>query len=158
VTKRDVILRAITNQWSWVHAADVLGETPGRMRQIRLCIEAHGLTLDVDRRGRQVRYERVSTDVIKKVYLLKREHPELSPPEFYNLVNEQHRLNLSFQSLRPLLQNFEDKMVRQMSESEPMAASVSAAPICIVTREPDIRHEGVRTQGEHSRRTGVDPR
>jgi hypothetical protein len=161
MTQREVILRAITNEWSWIQAAEVLGVTPDRMRDIRIGIETYGLTLDIDRRGGRVRYERVSTDAIRKMYQLRREHRGFSFSQFYNLVKAQHDLNLSLQCLRLLLQNCDHNIARQMCEAESVSEPVSTSLARIVARDPDIHDNavrtGVRTQGEPLRQREYKP-
>lgn len=161
MTQREVILRAITNECSWVQAAEVLGVSPGRMRDIRANLETNRLRLHVERRGLRIRYERVSTDAIRKIYQLRREHPRFSLCEFYNLVTEQHHLNVSLKCVRLLLQTFDHNVARPTSGAESVSTAASAPLPQVASCDRDIRDKaarpGVHVHGERSHRTNEDP-
>jgi hypothetical protein len=42
MTRREVILKAISGQLSWVAAADIIGVTPRQMRRLRRAIDTTG--------------------------------------------------------------------------------------------------------------------
>jgi len=73
MTRREVILKAISGQLSWVAAADIIGVTPRQMRRLRRAIEHNGMSAVMDQRGGRPRRKRIAAATIAMLCRLKRE-------------------------------------------------------------------------------------
>jgi hypothetical protein len=87
MTRREVIIKAISGQLGWVAAADIIGITPRQMRRLRRAIERSGMSAAMDQRGGRTRRKRIAT--IAMLCRLKREvYPDFSLRHFYEQVSE----------------------------------------------------------------------
>jgi len=98
VTLRDVIVKAIDGQISWIQASEILGITARHMRRLRDRYEKEGYHgLVDDRRGRP-RRSRIPLRTIQEISRLKREvYADFSTRHFYEHATEKHDLKLSYQ-------------------------------------------------------------
>src|SRR5229473_5066702 len=108
MTRREVIIKAIARQLSWVQAAEVLGITARHMRRIRRTIERYGMEALMDHRGGRPRRRRIKVGTVALLIRLKRDiYPDFSVQHFYEQVTEQHRVKVSYNWLRLMLQEAE---------------------------------------------------
>jgi transposase len=105
MTRREVIVKAIVGQLSWVQAAEVLAITPRQLRRIRREIEQHGMEAVMDHRGGRPRRKRIKVGTIALLCRLKRDlYPDFSVQHFYEQVTEKHAVKVSYNWLRLMLQ------------------------------------------------------
>jgi len=105
MTRREVIIKAIARQLSWVQAAEIVGVTPRQMRRIRWRVEHDGLDAVMDQRGGRPRRKRIKAGTIELLCRLKRDvYPDFSLQHFYEHVTEQHGVKVSYNWLRLMLQ------------------------------------------------------
>jgi transposase len=105
MTRREVILKAIARQITWVVAADIAGVSARQMRRIRRGIERHGMSAVMDQRGGRPRRKRISAGTIEMLVRLKRDiYPDFSLRHFYEQVTEKHSLKVSYNWMRLMLQ------------------------------------------------------
>src|SRR5690606_15620701 len=105
MTRREIIVKAVAGELTWLQAAQILGVSPRHMRRIREKYEQFGVDGLEDARGGRPRRRRVSTRTIEKVCQLKRDvYPDFSMKHFHEKVTEEHGLQLSYTLLRSVLQ------------------------------------------------------
>ena len=106
MTKRQVMMKAINGEVTWLQAADILGVTPRHMRRMRRAVELSGFGELRDREGtRAVRRKRIPVATIRELCRLKREvYPDFSIQHFYEQATEKHDLKLSYTWARVVLQ------------------------------------------------------
>ena len=106
MTKRQVMMKAINGEITWLAAADILGVTPRHMRRMRRAVEIQGFGELRDREGtRAVRRKRIPVATIQELCRLKREvYPDFSIQHFYERATEKHGLELSYTWARVVLQ------------------------------------------------------
>jgi hypothetical protein len=106
MTKRQVMMKAINGEITWLQAADILGVTARHMRRMRRAVEIGGFGELRDREGtRAVRRKRIPVATIRELCRLKREvYPDFSIQHFYEHATEKHGLALSYTWARVVLQ------------------------------------------------------
>ena len=105
MTRREVIIKAIAGQLSWVAAADSAGVSARQRRRLRYRIEQFGMSARRDQRGKRPRRKRISRGTIAMLIRLKRDiYPDCSLRHFYAQVTEKHQLKVSYNWLRLMLQ------------------------------------------------------
>jgi hypothetical protein len=106
MTKRQVMMKAINGEITWLAAADILGVTARHMRRMRRAVEIQGFGELRDREGtRGVRRKRIAVATIQELCRLKREvYPDFSIQHFYERATEKHALKLSYTWARVMLQ------------------------------------------------------
>ena len=67
VTRKEVIVRAIAKELTWIQAADICGITARQMRRMKLRYEAHGYDGLMDRRGGRTRRKRIAVKTLAKL-------------------------------------------------------------------------------------------
>lgn len=106
MTKREVVLKAVEKQITWLQAADILGYTPRHMRRLKRRYEEYGLGAFRDHRGGKPRRKRIPLETISEVCRLKREvYPDFSMAHFHEYVTEQHDLSISYTWMRLVLES-----------------------------------------------------
>lgn len=106
MTRREIVVKAIAGELSWVAAARILGVSDRHMRRMRERYEEWGVDGLRDGRAGQPRTRRVSADTIAEVCRLKRDvYPDFSMKHFHEKVTETHRLALSYTLMRSVLQD-----------------------------------------------------
>lgn len=105
MTRKEVILKAINKSINWIQAADILGITPRHMRRLKGRYEKYGYGGLRDYRvGRSCR-RRIPMETIREVCRLKKEvYPDFSVRHFYEYAVEKHRLKLSYNWARIVLE------------------------------------------------------
>jgi hypothetical protein len=105
VTVRDVIVKAIDGQISWIQASEILGITARHMRRLRVRYEKEGYHGLVDGRRGKPRRSRIPLRTIQEICRLKREvYADFSTRHFYEHATEKHDLKLSYQWTLHVLQ------------------------------------------------------
>jgi hypothetical protein len=106
MTKRQVMMKAISGEITWLQAADILGVTARHMRRMRRAVEIQGFGELRDREGtRAVRRKRIPVATIQELCRLKREvYSDFSIQHFYEQATEKHGLKLSYTWARVVLQ------------------------------------------------------
>ncbi len=106
VTRREIIVKAVAGQLTWIQASQILGVTPRHMRRMREKYEQYGVDALVDGRGGRTRRRRVSVETIAEVCRLKRDvYPDFSMKHFHEKATEVHGLALSYTLMRNVLQD-----------------------------------------------------
>jgi len=106
MTRREIVVKALAGELSWIAAAQILGVTDRHMRRIRARYEEYGVEGLMDHRGGRPRRARVSAQTIAEVCRLKREvYADFSMKHFHEKVTEEHGLRLSYTLLRSVLQD-----------------------------------------------------
>jgi transposase len=105
MTRREVVVKAMTGAISWVLAATLLSVSDRHMRRMRARFEQFGVDgLRDGRTGRRQR--RVSAATLREACRLKREvYPDFSMKHFHEVATEKHKLKLSYTLLRSVLQD-----------------------------------------------------
>ena len=105
MTVRDVIVKAIDGQISWIQASEILGITARHMRRLRARYERDGYKGLVDNRGGRPRRKRIALKTIEEICRLKRDaYADFSVRHFYEHATEKHGLQLSYQWTLQVLQ------------------------------------------------------
>lgn len=105
VTVRDVIVKAIDGQITWIQASEILGITARHMRRLRVRYEKEGYHGLVDGRRGKPRRSRIPLKTIQEICRLKREvYADFSTRHFYEHATEKHDLKLSYQWTLHVLQ------------------------------------------------------
>jgi hypothetical protein len=106
MTRREVMMKAVNGEVTWLQAADILGVSARHMRRIRGAVERGGLNELRDHRSDGgVRRKRIAVQTIRELCRLKREvYPDFSIQHFYERATEKHGLKLSYTWARLVLQ------------------------------------------------------
>src|SRR5271166_825232 len=105
MTRREVILKAIAGELSWVQAADRAGVSARHLRRLRYRIEQCGISAIMDQRGKRPRRKRISAGTIALLIRLQRDIcPDFSMRHFYAHVTEKPQLKVSYNWMRLMLQ------------------------------------------------------
>jgi transposase len=89
MTRREVIVKAIDGQITWMAAAQIIGVTDRQMRRIKRRCEEGGLAAVVDQRGGRPRRRRIAVERVREICRLKREkYPDFSVRHFYEHLVE----------------------------------------------------------------------
>lgn len=105
VTRREVVLKAINKEISWLQAADILGMTPRHMRRVRKLYETHGYNGLQDQRPGKPRRRRIPLETIEEICTLKRQrYPDFSIRHFYDFLTAKHGVTISYSFTRLVLQ------------------------------------------------------
>src|SRR5512144_2559741 len=105
MTRKEVIVRAIEGQLTWIAAADILGITPRHLRRVKERWERHGYGGLVDQRSGRPRRKRIPIATIRQLCRLRRErYADFSIQHFWEHATEKHGLELSYTWTRLVLQ------------------------------------------------------
>jgi transposase len=97
MTRKEVIVRAITKELSWIHAADICGITARHMRRLKRRYEQYGYDGLVDGRGGKPRRQRIPLATIEQLCQLRREkYADVSVQHFWEKATEVHGLAISY--------------------------------------------------------------
>jgi len=89
MTRREVIVKAIDGQITWIAAAQIIGVTDRQMRRIKRRCEYGGLAAVVDQRGGRPRRRRIALERVREICRLKREkYADFSVRHFYEHLVE----------------------------------------------------------------------
>ena len=106
MTKRQVMMKAINGEITWLQAADILDVTARHMRRMRRAMEIHGFGELRDGEGtRAMRRKRIPVETIQELCRLKREvYYDFSIQHFWEQATEKHGLGISYTWTRIVLQ------------------------------------------------------
>jgi transposase len=105
MTKREVILRAMSGKILWIQAAEILGISPRSMWRWKTRLEKHGYEGLYDRRKKRPSPKRVPVETVEKVLRLYREkYFDFSVKHFVDKVREEHDIGLSYTWIKTALQ------------------------------------------------------
>jgi transposase len=103
---RDVIVRAISGEYTWWQAAEILGMSLRSVRRWRLRMERHGYTGLVDMRRQVPSPRRTPVAEVQRIVGLYRDiYRGYNARHFYQTVKREHGVKLSYSLVRQLLQS-----------------------------------------------------
>ena len=84
MTRKEVIVKTIAGELTWIQAADILGITARHLRRLKQRWECRGYDGLVDYRGGKPRRTRIALATIEQVCTLKRQrYPDFSVQHFW---------------------------------------------------------------------------
>ena len=105
MTRKEVILKAINGQITWIQAADILGITPRHMRRLKCRYEQWGYGGLRDYRCGKPRRKRIALETIRELCRLKKDvYPDFSIKHFHEYAVERHHLEISYTWARIVLE------------------------------------------------------
>lgn len=105
MTRKEIILKAINKQITWIQAADILRITPRHMRRLKWRYEKYGYGGLRDYRAGRFYRRRIPLETIRELCRLKQEvYPDFSVQHFYEYAREKHKLSLSYNWARIVLE------------------------------------------------------
>ena len=105
MTRKEVIVKAIDGQLTWIQAAGILGMTARHLRRLKQAWERRGYDGLQDQRGRTTRRQRIPVTTIAALCRLRRErYADFSIQHFWEKATEQHGFQLSYTWTRLVLQ------------------------------------------------------
>jgi hypothetical protein len=97
MTRREVIMRAIAKEITWIQAAHICGITPRQMRRLKRTLEQRGFEAVVDHRGRIPRRRRIPVATLEQLCTLKRErYADFSVQHFWEKLRDTHGIAISY--------------------------------------------------------------
>lgn len=97
MTRREVIVKAIDGQITWIVAAQIIGVTDRQMRRLKRRYERDGVDAVMDQRGGRPRRRRIPLETVEKVMRLKREkYFDFSVRHFHERLVEQEGVMVSY--------------------------------------------------------------
>lgn len=103
---RDVIVRAMSGEYTWFQAAEILGMSPRSVRRWRLRMERHGYAGLIDMRRGVPSPRRAAVGEIERIVGLYRDiYRGFNARHFYQTVKREHGVKLSYSYVRQLLQS-----------------------------------------------------
>lgn len=97
MTRREVIMRAIAREITWVQAAEICGMSARQMRRLKREIERRGFDAVLDQRGRTPRRRRIAVSTLEDMCRLKREeYPDFSVQHFWEKLTTTHGVAVSY--------------------------------------------------------------
>jgi hypothetical protein len=105
MTRKEVIVRAIAKQITWIQAAWICGITDRHMRRLKQRYERWGYDGLVDQRGGRPRRKRIALETIERICALKRErYADFSVQHFWEKVCAEHQIDIGYTWLKLTLQ------------------------------------------------------
>ena len=106
MTRKEIILKAINQDISWIQAATILGISDRQMRRLKTAYEKYGFGGLRDNRGKHVRKrKRIPLKVISQLCRLKKEvYPDFSVKHFWEYAAQKHGLKISYNWARIVLE------------------------------------------------------
>jgi len=103
---RDVLVRAMNREFSWLRAAEILGVTPRGLRRMRQRMEQFGYQGLVDRRRGRPSPRRTPVAELERILELYRErYWGFNARHFFQTVKREHAVKLSYTCVKQLLQS-----------------------------------------------------
>jgi len=103
---RDVLVRAMNKEYSWLRAAEILGITPRGLRRVRQRMEQFGYQGLVDRRVGRPSPRRTPVPELERILELYRErYAGFNARHFFQTVRREHAVKLSYTCVKQLLQS-----------------------------------------------------
>ena len=105
MTRKEVIVRAMAKEITWIQAAWICGITDRHMRRLKERYLAHGYDGLVDQRGGRPRRKRIAVRTIEQICALRRDrYADFSVQHFWEQVREQHEIDIGYTWLKLTLQ------------------------------------------------------
>jgi len=105
MTRKEVIVRAIAKEITWIQAAWICGITDRHMRRLKERYQAWGYDGLVDQRGGRPRRKRIALETIATLCELKRErYADFSVQHFWEKAREEHHIDIGYTWLKLTLQ------------------------------------------------------
>ena len=102
---KEVLLRAMNKEYSWLRAAEILGITARGLRRIRQRMERFGYEGLVDMRHGRPSPRRTPVLEVERILELYREkYPGFNGRHFWQLVRREHGVKLSYSCVKQILQ------------------------------------------------------
>jgi transposase len=102
---KEVMLRAMNKEYSWLRAAEILGITPRGLRRIRQRMEEFGYQGLVDMRRGRPSPRRTPVEEIERILELYREkYSGFNVRHFFQTVRREHGVKLSYSCVKQILQ------------------------------------------------------
>ena len=97
MTRKEVIVKTIAGELTWIQAADILGITARHLRRLKQRWERRGYDGLVDYRGGKPRRTRIALATIEQECTLQRQrYPDFSVPHFWEQLGPVHGLEISY--------------------------------------------------------------
>lgn len=101
---KEVMLRAMNKEYSWLRAAEILGITPRGLRRLRQRMEQFGYEGLVDMRRGRPSPRRVAIAEVERILALYREtYPGFNARHFFQTVRREHGVKLSYSCVKQML-------------------------------------------------------
>ena len=105
MTRKEVIVRAMAKEITWITAAWICGITDRQMRRLKERYLAYGFDGLVDQRSGRARRKRIAVATIEQLCALKRErYPDFSVQHFWEKVREVHHIDIGYTWVKLTLQ------------------------------------------------------
>jgi homeodomain-containing protein len=102
---KEVLLRAMNKEYSWLRAAEILGITPRGLRRLRQRMDQFGYQGLVDMRHGRPSPRRTPVAEVERILELYRErYPGLNGRHFWQLMRRDHAVKLSYSCVKQILQ------------------------------------------------------
>jgi hypothetical protein len=102
---KEVLLRAMNKEYSWLRAAEILGITPRGLRRLRQRMEQFGYQGLVDMRRGRPSPRRTPVEEIERILGLYRErYAGFNGQHFFDIVRREHGVKLSYGCVKQILQ------------------------------------------------------
>ncbi len=102
---KDVLLRAMNKEYSWLRAAEILGMTPRGLRRLRQRMEEFGYQGLVDMRHGRPSPRRTPVEEVERILALYRDrYPGFNGRHFFQLVRRDYGVKLSYSCVKQILQ------------------------------------------------------
>lgn len=102
---KEVLLRAMNKEYSWLQAADILGITPRGLRRLRQRMEEFGYQGLVDMRSGRPSPRRTPVAEVERILELYREkYSGFNARHFFQTVRREHGVKLSYGCVRQIVQ------------------------------------------------------
>lgn len=102
---KEVLLRAMSKEYSWLQAAEILGITPRGLRRLRQRMEQFGYQGLVDMRRGRPSPRRTPVGEVERILQLYREsYPGFNARHFSSTVRREHGVKLSYSCVKQILQ------------------------------------------------------
>ena len=101
---KEVLLRAMNREYSWLRAAEILGITPRGLRRLRQRMEQFGYQGLVDMRRGRPSPRRTPVAEIERILALYRErYSGFNARHFFATVRREHGVRLSYTCVKQIL-------------------------------------------------------
>src|SRR3972149_8141923 len=102
---KEVLLRAMNKEYSWLRAAEIVGITPRGLRRLREGMEQFGYQGLVDMRRGRPSPRRAPLAEIERILALYRErYSGFNGRHFFATVRREHEVKLSYSCVKQILQ------------------------------------------------------
>jgi hypothetical protein len=102
---KEVLLRAMNKEYSWLRAAEILGITPRGLRRLRQRMEQFGYQGLVDMRSGRPSPRRTPVAEVERILALYREkYSGFNTRHFFQTVRREHGVTLSYSCVKQILQ------------------------------------------------------